>query len=140
MAEATTLPVKVKEIMTKDVVTIEASQSAMEATKLLSNTKRWGRGIGSLVVVDRGEVIGIITERDLVERVLAKGLNPEKTRVEEFMTKHVIFCTPEMSIRDAAALLVKHGFRHLPVIEDNKLVGIVATYDIILHAWWIPIT
>jgi len=140
MAEFIKLPVKVKEIMTKDVVTIEPPQSAMEATKLMSSAKRWGRGIGSLVVVDKGELVGIITERDLVERVLSKGLNPEKTRVEEFMTKHVVSCTPEMSIRDAAALLVKYGFRHLPVVEDNKLVGIVAAYDIILHAWWVSIT
>ena len=133
------IPTKVKEIMITDVVTIEPSKTANEAAEKISKTHQSGRGIGSLVVIDKGKVVGILTEYDLVDKLLARGLNPGKTKVEELMSKPIISCTPETSIRDAAALMAKNKISHLIVIEDAKLAGIIATFDIILNAWWIPL-
>jgi CBS domain-containing protein len=116
---------KVKELMVKNVITLRTDTSALEATKLLNKNK-----IGCLVVVRDDDIEGILTERDLLERVVEKCRNPKETKVSEIMTKDVIVGQPDMDISEATRIMIKNKVKKLPIIEKNHLVGIVTVTDI----------
>ncbi|MGQ9545322.1 MAG: CBS domain-containing protein [Candidatus Bathycorpusculaceae bacterium] len=111
--------------MTKSVVTLSADASAYDAVRLMNKNK-----IGCLVVVDNNHIVGILTERDLLERVLEKCKNPKETKISDIMTKHVITGKPHMELNEATELMFKNKVKKLPVIEGNRLVGIVTLTDI----------
>ncbi len=88
--------------------------------------------IGSIVIVGpKKEVLGIITERDLISKVLAKELNPRTTRAEDIMTRPVITVDPEASIGEVVNLLKEKNIGHLPVVENGRVIGIIAEGDVI---------
>ncbi len=118
----------VRDVMTRDVVTIEPDEPVVEAAKLMKK-----HDIGSVVVVSkRGEVLGIITEKDLVTRVLAENLDPLRTTVREVMTPNPIMVYEDTPLEIAARLMSERGIGHLPVIDRaGRLVGILAKSDII---------
>ena len=111
--------------MTKNVVTLPINASVHEAVQLLNKHK-----IGCLVIVHDNEIAGIITERDLLERVLEKCKNPKETRVSEIMTRNVITGTPNMDTLEATRLMFKLKVKKLPITDGNKLVGIITLTDI----------
>jgi CBS domain-containing protein len=117
----------VKDFMTKNVITIDASKTVIEAADLMSQNN-----VGDLVVMDKDTPVGIVTERDLVRRVLAerKSLN---IKVSEVMTTPLRVIDPEAPLREAARRMVNKGIRRLPVIKDNKLVGIITATDFARH-------
>jgi len=117
--------VKIGKLMVKDVVTLERGASVYEAVKLLNKNK-----IGCLVILDRGRIAGIVTERDLLERVLEKCKNPKETLVSEIMTRNVITGTPDMDAIEATRIMFKIKVKKLPILEGNQLVGIVTLTDI----------
>ena len=119
---------RVRDVMTKEVVTVESSASVQEAAELMN-----GKNIGSLVVVEQGAPVGIITERDIVRKVVARRRNPEEVRVSEIMSKPLIHVSPNAFIFEAAEIMGKNQIRRLPVIEREALVGIITMYDIIKH-------
>jgi CBS domain-containing protein len=104
---------------------LSADASVYEAVKLLNKNK-----IGCLVVVDDSHIVGILTERDLLERVLEKCRNPKETRVSEIMTKHIVVGKPDMELSEATELMFKNRVKKLPIIKENHLVGIVTLTDI----------
>jgi CBS domain-containing protein len=116
---------KVRDLMVKDVISLEAYATAYQAVKLMNENK-----IGCLVVLRNGEAVGIVTERDLLERVLEKCKNPKDTYVFEVMTSHIITGNPEMEIPEAARVMFENKVKKLPLVEGNKLVGIVTLTDI----------
>ena len=116
---------KIRNLMVKKVFTLQASASVHEAVKLMNENK-----IGALVIVRNGETAGILTERDLLERVLEKCKNPKETHVFEVMTNHVITGNPDMEIPEAARLMFENKVKKLPIVEGNALVGIVTLTDI----------
>ncbi|HET9989525.1 MAG TPA: CBS domain-containing protein [Kofleriaceae bacterium] len=91
--------------------------------------------IGALVVVEPGRVVGIITERDLLIRVLGTGCDPQLTKIEAVMTSDVISVHPEDKIAVAMELTTNLRVRHLPVVDDGRLVGLVSAGD--LTAWFV---
>jgi CBS domain-containing protein len=115
----------VKDIMTKEVVTIDPNKSIFEAAELMS-TKR----LGCLIVVIKAFPVGIITERDIVRRIVAKRA-PLDQKVTEVMTKTLITVDPDASLKDAARLMSTNKIRRLPVLKQNKLVGIVVASDFV---------
>lgn len=115
----------VKDIMTKNVVTIDGSKTIFEAAEFMSE-----KNISCLVVVESGTPVGIVTERDFVKRVVAKHASFD-TKVNEIMTKNLVTVEPEASIKEAARLMSSHKIRRLPVLKQNKLVGIVVATDLI---------
>ena len=87
--------------------------------------------IGSLVVVDSGRVVGILTERDVLQRVVAGRRDPETTRVSEVMTTEVICCSPETTVDEVRGAMRDRRIRHLPVVgEDGRLLGLISIGDI----------
>ncbi len=116
---------QVKDIMTKDVITIEANKTAFEAAELMTQ-----KSLGCLVVVIKGFPVGILTERDLVRRIVAKRA-PLDQKITEVMTKTVITVEPETSLKEAARVMSTNKIHRLPVLKNSKLVGIVAASDFV---------
>ena len=84
------------------------------------------RNVGAVLVVEDGRLVGIFTERDVVFRVVAAGLDARTTRLEEVATRDPVTIGPDQSFGHALVLMRRNGFRHLPVLEDGKPVGIVS--------------
>ncbi len=91
--------------------------------------------IGSLLVVRDGTVLGIVTERDYLRRVALEGRTSRETPVRDIMTPRVIYVTPEASIEETLALMTEQRVRHLPVMEDDRLVGLVSIGDCVKHGY-----
>ena len=117
----------VKDFMTTDVLTIDINESVQAAAMLMHN-----QDVGDLVVMDGIKAEGIVTERDLVRRVLAQK-RPLETKVSEIMSSPLITIEEDASLRKAARKMVKYRIRRLPVTRDNVLVGIIATSDFARH-------
>jgi CBS domain-containing protein len=115
----------VKDIMTKEVVKISVNDDVFAAAELMNSSE-----IGCLVVVDGENPIGIITERDIVRRVVAKEL-PLETKVSKVMSKSLITIDPEASLKEASRVMSSHKIRRLPVLKQNKLVGIIVSADFV---------
>jgi CBS domain-containing protein len=115
----------IKNIMTKEVVTIDVNKTVFDAAELMSN-----KGVGCVIVIVQGFPVGIITERDMVKRVLAKRSSIDQ-KVTEVMTKTLVTVEPETSLKDAARVMSTNKIRRLPVLKNNKLVGIVVATDFV---------
>ncbi len=118
------IPTLAKDIMTKDVITIDPDRTLVEAARLMAE-----KNIGSLVVVERGKTIGIITERDFLQ-VVSRTLNVEKVKVREIMSKPVVTCEPETRLVDLVSLMQKRRIRHVPIVKKGKLIGMVSSFDL----------
>jgi signal-transduction protein with cAMP-binding, CBS, and nucleotidyltransferase domain len=115
---------KVKDIMTKKVVTIEANKTVIEATIVMTE-----KNVSNLIVMHDSTPTGIVTERDFVRKVLAKNKSTT-TKISEIMSTPLRVIDPNAPIKEAARKMIRKGIRRLPVIDDNKLVGIITTTDI----------
>ena len=115
--------------MVKDVVTIQSDQTILNAANIMNENK-----IGCLVVLENGRAVGIVTERDLLERVIAASADPAKTLVGQVMSKPLVTVEPETMLEEAVELMFQHKIKKLPVVErgdtDTKLVGLVTLTDI----------
>jgi len=118
----------VKDIMTKEVITIEPSKTVFEAAQIMTE-----KGLSCLIVVIKAFPVGILTERDIVRRIVAKCASPD-TKITEAMTKNLITVEPETSLREAARIMSTNKIRRLPVLKQNKLVGIVVASDFVRNA------
>lgn len=98
--------------------------SVREATRLMKQTQ-----VGALLVVEHGHLVGIFTERDALIRVLAEGLNPEATLLAEVMTLNPITVHPDQPFVSALHLMYENGFRHVPVAENGRPLGMVSARD-----------
>ena len=116
---------KVKDVMVTDLVTVKADISVKKAVKVMNDFE-----IGCLIVVEDGEAVGIVTERDILKRIVVEGRDPEKTLVGEVMSKPLIVTSPETSLEEAIESMFKHKIKKLPVVEGGKLVGLVTFTDI----------
>jgi len=111
--------------MTKtDIQFVNPATSVRAASEDMKRLHR-----GCLVVINSGKLVGILTERDLVQKVLAVGKNPKETPVSKIMSEPVITVNSDASISDAAKLMVKNRIRRLPVVEGSKIVGILTASD-----------
>jgi CBS domain-containing protein len=117
---------ELKDIMVKSVITIEPDESVKEAAKRMNL-----HGIGCLIVVDKGKVAGIFTERDILIKVVETSRNAGKTKVSEIMSTKLVVGTPDMDVVDAARMMLQKKIKKLPVVIDSKLVGLVTFTDIV---------
>jgi CBS domain-containing protein len=114
----------VRDLLKGDPVTVEASATVQEAAKLMDE-----KDIGNVLVVENGEVQGIVTDRDIVVRVLAKGDGADAS-VREAATTDVEAIAPDTSIEDAVQKMEQANVRRLPVVDDGKPVGVVSLGDL----------
>ncbi|NOZ76703.1 MAG: CBS domain-containing protein [Euryarchaeota archaeon] len=121
--------IRVKEAMTTRVTTVPSDTPVNEAARLMAE-----KGIGSIIVVDNGKPVGIITERDLAFGVVAKNRLPNEVDVREIMNSPIISVEPETTINEASRVMARNNIRRLPVIKGSKLVGILTTTDVIAIA------
>jgi CBS domain-containing protein len=117
------MTIKVKDLMAKYVVTIDVNKTIIDAAVLMSQNN-----VGDLVVIENNAPVGIVTERDFVRRVLAEGKSAD-TRVSDVMSTPLRVIDSEAPIKEAARRMVNKKIRRLPVIKDNKLVGIITATD-----------
>lgn len=113
----------VKDLMTKEVVAIDQLRTVFDAATLMSEKR-----IGCLVIMDGEVPVGIITERDFVRRVVAKNLSSD-SMISDVMSKPLITVDPDSSLNEAARLMLENKIRRLPVVKENKLVGIIVVSD-----------
>ena len=116
---------RVSEIMTKDVIdTIPEEATASDAARQMKSVHR-----GCLIIVKGSKPVGIVTERDLVQRVMAEGLLPASAKISEVMSHPLVSVGPEALVTDAARVMSENKIRRLPVIDGTILVGIVTVTD-----------
>ena len=116
---------KIKELMIKNVVTVPSNLQVHKAVKLMNRNK-----IGCLVVVDDSQTTGILTKRDILEKIVEKRKDPQKAKISEIMTENVIVGIPNMELADAANLMFEKKVKKLPIVGDGQLVGLVTLTDI----------
>lgn len=116
---------RVSEIMTKDVIhSISPNETIEKAAERMKKVQR-----GCLIVVENGIPVGIITERDLVQKVIAEKMDPGKTTVSKIMSSPIVSIGPEALLSDAASIMSKNRIRRLPVVEGTELIGILTVTD-----------
>ncbi len=117
---------KLGKIMVKNVITAKPSNTLNEVAELMSKHE-----IGCVIIVDNGKAVGIVTERDMIKRVICRHRDPEEASVREIMSRSLMKATPEMCAGDAAKLMLEQNIKKLPVVEHGKLLGLVTLTDLI---------
>jgi CBS domain-containing protein len=110
----------------RHVWSIAPDASVYEALQMMSD-----RHIGALMVTEGAKLVGVISERDYARKVILKGKASKATAVGEIMTSRVIYVTPLQTIEECMALMTNHGVRHLPVLDNDNLAGVVSIGDIV---------
>ena len=105
---------------------VEPKATIFEALEIMSEKE-----IGALLVMEDGKLTGIFSERDYARKVILKGKSSKETAVGELMTKKVFYIDPQKTINDCMAMMTAKRIRHVPVIEDNQVVGIVTIGDVV---------
>jgi len=114
--------------MTPSVKTVKVTDSVMEAVRKMNKFK-----IGSVIVMDGERPVGIVTERDILERVVEQGLDPNLMEVKSIMSTPLITVEPEVDMEDAARLMTKKRIKKLAVVKEGRLIGVVTSMDIVGH-------
>ena len=108
------------------VVRVSPQQSVLEAIKTLA-----AQNVGAVLVMEGDRLVGILSERDYTRKVVLNGRSSDTTRVAEIMTPNVVCVSPRSKTRDCMALMTEKGIRHLPVLDDSRVVGMVSIRDIV---------
>ena len=109
-----------------EVISVKPGETVLNAAQLMSE-----RGIGGLVVTEGGRLVGIFTERDILRRVVAPQRDAAATKVTEVMTTPVTACSPETPVEECAAMMTGKRIRHLPVLNDRGLAGMITIGDVL---------
>jgi len=120
---------KIKDIMSNHVAYLNPDANLVEAAQLMQK-----HDVGVLPVCQGENVVGIVTDRDIVVRNIAHGKDPQSTPVKQVMTSDVRMISPEMELEQAAEIMADHQIRRLPVVEHNRIVGMVSLGDLATQA------
>ena len=119
----------VRDVMARKVLLVEATSSAKNAARMMNKF-----GVSSLIVLHEGDVVGILTERDILTRVVASGQNPEEVLVSDIMSEPIIVVNPDTPLEKAVQIMLMERIKKLPVMEKEgekvKLVGILSMTDV----------
>ncbi len=120
------MSLRLEDVMVEDVITVEEKATVKKAVEFMNEHE-----IGCLIVVKNGKPAGIVTERDMLKRILLESKDPEKIKVREIMSRPLIVGKPRMEIEDAVKLMFKRNIKKLPVADNNHLVGLVTLTDLV---------
>lgn len=110
----------------RNVWSIEPGTSVYDAMKLMAD-----KGIGALIVREGERVVGVISERDYARKVILEGRSSRSTEVREIMTSHVLYAGLEQSVEECMAVMTDKRVRHLPVLEQGRLIGVISIGDLV---------
>jgi CBS domain-containing protein len=114
-----------RDAMSRDLLTVAPEDTLGEAAEKMA-----GRGVGAALVMDFGRLVGILTERDLLAAVAGR-VQTSEARVREWMTENPVTVPEATTIARAASIMVTNGFRHLPIVEGERTIGIVSLRDVV---------
>jgi CBS domain-containing protein len=120
---------KVRDAMTAEPRTAEATLSLVEAARLMRS-----ENVGSLPIVEEGRLLAVLTDRDIVVRAVAEGVDPKAVVIGEVASREVVTAEPEQDLDEALMLMARHQVRRLPVVENDRLVGVLAQADVAVEA------
>ena len=120
---------KVNERMTTELVTVDPDATAMDAAE-----KMQSENVGTVLVTDDGRLKGLVTDRQIATKVVASGLDPGEVPVTDIMTRNPVTASPDMIICDATRIIGENGYRRVPIVEDDKVRGILSAADVVEHA------
>ena len=123
--EETSLSLKVEDVMVKEVITIDDSSTVKEASEVMNKFE-----IGCLIAIRKGKAIGILTERDLLKRIVADVRDPTKTKVKDIMSTPLVIVEPNMDLEEAVKLMFQMKIKKLPVVDEKHLIGLISLTDI----------
>jgi CBS domain-containing protein len=115
----------IKDVMVKEIITVNPTTKIRDAVELMNKNQ-----IGCLVVTRKGKPVGIMTERDVLKKIVCRCKNPEQTRVSEIMSKPLIVGRVDMDWLEAVKLMLDRNIKKLPILDDEGLVGLVTLTDI----------
>jgi CBS domain-containing protein len=119
------MTLRVEDVMVKEVITIDEEMTIKEAADVMNKFE-----IGCLIAVGKGKAAGILTERDLLKRIVAEGKDAAKIHVKDVMTSPLVVAEPKMDLAEAVKLMFQMQIKKLPVVEGTRLVGLVSLTDI----------
>ncbi|MEM5879448.1 MAG: CBS domain-containing protein [Candidatus Aenigmatarchaeota archaeon] len=119
------MPIYVKDIMIKPVITIDQEKTVKQAGEMMKKTRR-----GCLIVTKKGKPVGILSDSDVIKRVVAKNLLPSKVKIKKVMSSPLIVIGPNDDILTAVRKMKKSNIHRLPVVSEGKLVGLISLSDI----------
>lgn len=117
----------IRDVMNRNVITIQSEVSAREAAKIMSKNQ-----IGSLVVIDENKIMGILTETDIVKKIVSEDRDLDETKIKDIMTEKVLTIEPDKKVEDAVSMMTQNKIKRLPVVENEEVIGIITTSDIIV--------
>jgi len=109
-----------------EIWSIEPTASVFDAVKLMAD-----KGVGALIVMEGKKLVGVISERDYARKVILKNRLSKETYVEEIMTTRVVYAHPEQNVEECMALMTEKHIRHLPIMVEEKLLGVVSIGDLV---------
>jgi CBS domain-containing protein len=119
---------RLRDVMTPSPATVRISDPAILAAQVMRD-----EDVGSVPVMDEGTIAGIITDRDIAIQIVAEGKEPQTASVGQYMSTDLVTGRPDMTLREASELMGRHQIRRLPVVDQNRLVGIVSLGDLALE-------
>ncbi|MBX5328184.1 MAG: CBS domain-containing protein [Candidatus Bathyarchaeota archaeon] len=123
--EESGVSLKVEDVMVKEVITIDENATVKEAAEVMNKFE-----IGCLIAIRKGKAMGIITERDLLKRVVADAKDANKTKVKDVMSSPLVVVEPSMDLEEAVKLMFQMKIKKLPVVDGKRLVGLISLTDI----------
>lgn len=119
------IPLKAQDVMATEVVIIDEKESVKKAAELMAQL-----GVSAVIVTGKGKANGILTERDIIKRIVAEDKDSRNTQIKEIMSTPLVAVEPSINLEEAAHLMFERKIKNLPVIHDNRLIGLIGLQDI----------